>query len=106
MNNLKINALTLSIEFTHSIFNGGELFFKKKGEPDGQENLRFPITGKNMSINITGAMLEAVEKDHQYEIVEMGIRFAPGGEIKLPSNLGLDKLEFAADIEFLFEFGN
>ena len=59
-----------------------------------------------MTIPITGAMLKAIENNHQYEIVEMGIRFGPGKDLQLPPNLDVIRLEFDADLVFFFEFGN
>jgi hypothetical protein len=101
---LTIKSLNLKIELSHPVFDGGTFFLKKRGEEDGQELLRFPLTGASMSIPVTGKMLEAIENDHQYEIVEVGIRFEPGETLKLPNNLRIGKIEFDVDLEFLINF--
>jgi len=99
-----INRLNLSVELTHDIFTGGELFFRRAGEAEGDELLRFPFEGRILDISITGEMLDSINSVFPYTIEEAGIRVHPSESLRIPANLGALRIEFDAEIQYRFNF--
>ncbi|MCL2174654.1 MAG: hypothetical protein FWB73_01285 [Treponema sp.] len=98
-----IKKLNLSIGLSDEVFTGGLLFMRRENETPENANLRFNLSGKNMKVPIDGEMLEKINTDIPYDIVEMGIRFAEGTTLIIPSNLGVINIAF--DAEFVYEIG-
>jgi len=101
-----INRLYLNIHFSEDAFNGGELYMKRPDpiEEYGEELLKFPLSSRNLSIPITGKMLNTINLEHPFKIEEIGVRFNKGSLLDIPDNFKILEMDFNADLIYEQDF--
>lgn len=98
-----INSLTLNVTLTDEVFSGGTLYMRREGETAGNELLRFELSGRTISLPITGEMLESINNINPFIIEEIGIRFNEGSRVEVPNNLGAVRIDFTVDFRYRIE---
>ena len=101
-----IRRLNLNLHFSGDVFNGGELYLKRPDiyEVYGEELLKFPLSSRNLSIPITGQILEIINIEYPFKIEEMGVRFESGSLLDIPDDFKILQMDFDSDLRYEHTF--
>ena len=101
-----IKRLFVSIELNDKVFNGAEFFMKGENETEGNELLKFPLTGSAVSVSIPQDKIDILNTPEYYpfKIEDIGIRFKYEKILEIPADLEAINIHIDAEIQYKFEF--